>query len=426
VAVRPLGATAPCETTRVYRPRHPERTPLYRLFDRYVLEYDDRFEHRDGPLRPVVSRVVAEYLECGRLHGGFARLRCPTCRREHLLAFSCQTRNFCPSCQAKRGALFAEHLVESVLEDVPHRHVVFTIPRALRGIFQRERRLLSILSRCAHAGVQRAVRTYFGDRHLSVGTVAALQTFGSYAANFHPHVHALISDGAFREDGSFERWWHWNAPALTEIYRRLVLAALRKENRLSEEFHKVLLSWVHPGFSVHVGPAILPDDKAALEHLARYCTRAPLRIDGLKETAQGIVVRTPPDPRTGQTQLTLDPLQLIHRLGQQIPAPHQHLVRYYGYYANRSRGARAARGQAPVHGSVDVEDDSPNLRARRKSWARLLRRIFEVDPLLCPKCQSPMKIVSVLTDPPVVDRILRHLQRTFGNDPFRERAPPVA
>jgi hypothetical protein len=36
-----------------------------------------------------------------------------------------------------------------------------------------------------------------------------------------------------------------------------------------------------------------------------------------------------------------------------------------------------------------------------------------------------MKIVSVLTDPPVVDRILRHLQCTFGNDPFRERAPPV-
>ena len=31
---------------------------------------------------------------------------------------------------------------------------------------------------------------------------------------------------------------------MTEIYRRLVLAALRKENRLSEEFHKVLLSWV--------------------------------------------------------------------------------------------------------------------------------------------------------------------------------------
>ena len=51
-----------------------------------------------------------------------------------MLAFSCQTRNFCPRYQAKRGALFAEHLVESILEPVPHRHVVFTIPRLLRGL----------------------------------------------------------------------------------------------------------------------------------------------------------------------------------------------------------------------------------------------------------------------------------------------------
>lgn len=59
----------------------------------------------DGSLRPVVSGVVADYLECGRLHGGFARLRCPIYRREHLLAFSCQTRNFCPSCQGEWVAL---------------------------------------------------------------------------------------------------------------------------------------------------------------------------------------------------------------------------------------------------------------------------------------------------------------------------------
>ena len=42
--------------------------------------------------------------------GGTPRLRCPACKCEHLLAFFCQTRNFCPSCQAKRAALFAEKL----------------------------------------------------------------------------------------------------------------------------------------------------------------------------------------------------------------------------------------------------------------------------------------------------------------------------
>jgi len=66
----------------VYRPRHPERTDLYRLFerhlDRFVREYEERFEHRHGPLRAVVVRAVGQYLECGRPEGGFARIRCPS------------------------------------------------------------------------------------------------------------------------------------------------------------------------------------------------------------------------------------------------------------------------------------------------------------------------------------------------------------
>ncbi len=132
-----LPGAAVASLARFYRPRRPERTPLYQLFDRHAerffREYDERFEHHYGPLRAVVRRVVDQYLECGRPEGGFARIRCPSCRGEHLLAFSCQTRNFCPSCQAKHAALFAEHLVEDVLSPVAHRHAVFTVPKAIRG-----------------------------------------------------------------------------------------------------------------------------------------------------------------------------------------------------------------------------------------------------------------------------------------------------
>ena len=95
----------------LYRPRQPEQTAFYQIFaphfDQYVGIYEERFEHRYGPLHPAVARAVEEFLACGRLLGGFARLRCPSCRREHLLAFSCQTRNLCPSCQAKKAILLA-------------------------------------------------------------------------------------------------------------------------------------------------------------------------------------------------------------------------------------------------------------------------------------------------------------------------------
>ena len=136
----------------------PAHKVLEQHFDRYVHTYEERFEPRSGPLRAVVRQTVEAFLGCARLEGGFARARCDSCASEHLLAYSCRSRNFCPSCQAKRAALFAEKLVEEVLAKVPHRHHVFTIPRALRGLFERDRRLLGLLSRTAYDAILRRLR----------------------------------------------------------------------------------------------------------------------------------------------------------------------------------------------------------------------------------------------------------------------------
>jgi len=67
------------------------------------------------------------------------------------------------------------------------------------------------------------------------------------------------------------------------------------------------------------------------------------------------------------------------------------------------------------------QDPSPaERRASRRAWAKLIRRIFETDPLLC-DCGAQMKIIAVITEPGVVDSILRHLER-HGATPARD--PP--
>ena len=319
-------------------------------------------------------------------------------------------------------------MTEHVLAPVPHRHVVFTVPKVLRGLFERERRLLSILPRCAHASIQALLREAVDDRHARVGTVASIQTFGSYAANFHPHVHALITEGAFHvpADGApeFERVQWWDSVTLNELFRRMVLRSLRKAERLRPETEEMLLGWEHSGFSVHTTEPVLPDNTDRLEHLARYITRAPMRLDAISRTEDGrMKVRTPPAPQTGKTSMDLDPLDLIYRICAQIPAPRQHLVRYYGWYGNRARGARKEHGVgAPVEAAAP---SSP----RSRNWARLLRKIFEVDPMLCPQCGVRMLPVSVVQEVVVIDRILRHLWRVGGNDPWEGttlRGPPAA
>jgi hypothetical protein len=57
----------------------------------------------------------------------------------------------------------------------------------------------------------------------------------------------------------------------------------------------------------------------------------------------------------------------------------------------------------------------------------LIKKIFEADPLLC-TCGGRMRIVSFITDPRVVDRILRHREseRCKAQDPFEPRPPPAA
>jgi hypothetical protein len=89
-----------------------------------------------------------------------------------------------------------------------------------------------------------------------------------------------------------------------------------------------------------------------------------------------------------------------------------------------SAGVDSADGEAAAQPEKDNADFS---RETRSSWARLIRKIFEVDPLLC-ACGARMKIVSLITEPRVVDRILRHRESEHcqAKDPFEPRAPPRA
>jgi hypothetical protein len=62
-------------------------------------------------------------------------------------------------------------------------------------------------------------------------------------------------------------------------------------------------------------------------------------------------------------------------------------------------------------------------RALRRSWAQLIKRVYEVDPLLCPSCGAEMRIIAFIIDHDVVDAILRHLAKAEAQS---SRGPPGA
>ena len=439
---------------------------LYRLLEsdflEYVRRYEDRFEPTSGPLRRVVVDGVEGYLACGRLQGGFARIRCAGCGAEHLLAFSCRTRNLCPSCQSKRSAVGAVWLEASVLLDVPHRHVVLTIPKKLRGLIERDRALHGLMARVGYDVLRRALAAAACEPEGVPGAVISLQTFGSYGANFHPHLHAIVTEGVFTKDGRYHPVIWPPEEALEESFRRRFLRALERAERLRPETRARLLSWRHSGFSVRATQRVASTERGRLARLARYATRVVVAVGALRFREDGRVeVETPPDPVTGSTVLVLDRLELVHALCQQVPDKGMHLVRFYGAYSNRRRGAlrrlrgevegapagdgtlgprpRAAAPAATPAGSgsatasaVPGRPDRPPTAAevaRAVSWAKLLRKVFEVDPLRCPRCGGSMAVIAWITEAATIDRILAHRRRRGIESPFegaQARAPPAA
>ena len=118
-----------------YQSHRPEQTLLYQIVDEYYPAFAALMAEQGKELPGYVQREFEEFLQCGRLEHGFLRVRCESCHAEHLVAFSCKRRGFCPSCGARRMAESAALLVDEVLPEQPMRQWVLSFPCQLRFLF---------------------------------------------------------------------------------------------------------------------------------------------------------------------------------------------------------------------------------------------------------------------------------------------------
>jgi hypothetical protein len=162
-----------------------------------------------------------------------------------------------------------------------------------------------------------------------------------------------------------------------------VLSFLTRERLLSEERARVLLSWNHnSGFSIDDSVRIEPEDGQAMERMVRYMLRPPLSLARMEYTEgadEVVYARKTSNGQPGATE-RFDALDFLARVIAHIPAPRIHLVRYLGHYSNVARGRRKNGKEEPLTpGHLrDLEDDGltdSERRARRRAWARLIRRL---------------------------------------------------
>ncbi len=235
------------------------------------------------------------------------------------------------------------------------------------------------------------------------------------------------------------------------------------------------------GVSLHANVAVPARDRKRLERLCRYVARPPIATERLSRMADGrLLYRLKHRWRDGTTHVVFEPGELVEKLAALVPAPRFHLVRYHGGLgpcaSQRGRvvprpereasdapariglvrgraegkaksrsgsndgGARGSRTESEAtprqeseSGAGDVEPLAPGgegaperpmptdefaLRPRRLAWAELLRRVFAIDVLECPRCGARTRLLAAIHPPNATSAILACLD-------LPARAPPA-
>jgi len=194
------------EAQSLYIPR--DRNVIYHIFhdhfDNFIDHYEDEYAKDYGAYRlERITEVVNKFLECGDYTQALARIACtnPNCDYEYFRPFSCKAFCFCPSCTQKRSLLFGEYLKDELLLKLPHRHMTWTLPKALRIFLKNDKSLFSEISRMIFEIISNFYNLAAGMT-ITTGCLLCYQSFGDLL-KLYSYYHGIFLERGFDKDGNF-------------------------------------------------------------------------------------------------------------------------------------------------------------------------------------------------------------------------------
>jgi hypothetical protein len=229
----------------------------------------------------------------------------------------------------------------------------------------------------------------------------------------------LVTDGLFLKNGMFYVMpSNSDLKPLEDIFQATILKMLKEEGKINDDIITNLLSWRHSGFSVDNSVRIAADNQEGHISLAQYIIRNTFSIDKLiyNEENGTVIYHSKMTHGKGKKNFEVYTAEeFIAAITQHIPEKNFQMIRYYGHYSNKSRGMRKNMGiyrpgDEPKFESIndieviDVSEYNPP-RIPSKTWRECIKRIFEIDPLRCPRCGGQLKIISFITDKKIIKKI---------------------
>lgn len=104
-----------------------------------------------------------------------------------------------------------------------------------------------------------------------------------------------------------------------------------------------------------------------------------------------------------------EPLEFLALLCAHLPRPYESLIRFYGAYSCRVRGQqrkKAAEQKKKAEQGSEVQLAELPTKAS-STWAACIKRIYEINPLECPKCKATMRVIAFITDEKAIAGIMK-------------------
>lgn len=330
----------------------------------------------EGKIRPCVLENVERTLLCNTVYLGYDYFECPQCGNWELLFHKCHSR-FCNSCGVKAQKIIAQKAAAMAV-DVPHRHIVFTIPKSYRRLFRKDRSALNLLFVAARNTISivfnrnllkrerrkaamhgkpvkntfYAFHNFDSDQMRNFGAIAAIHTFGR-DLKWNPHIHMLVAEMYYdpKKDKCVQQnYFNFTLLRKTwqfELNRLLSDHFGKRFDKLKNESYKE----ENNGFYVYAKDRD-NDEEAEKERNhskdVQGCVNYIMRYASRPAMAEGRIISYDKDTdkvkwyfddhKTGQRYYVHGTgKNLLLRMFMHIPDDHFKTIRYYGFYNPKER-----------------------------------------------------------------------------------------
>ena len=349
--------------------------------------FTDYYEEIEYILHPRKTEMenIDKMIHCGDPSFGGAMYGCPHCGKLKFVPFRCHSR-FCPTC-GNKYTMDRTTSMSFKLVNVTHRHCVFTIDENLREFFLKDRSLLACLFHSVNSVITRMFFKMNKSKNFTPGFIMVLHTFGR-DLKWNPHIHCLISEGGYSDDGFWRNVKHFDYTFLRNAFRTALLNEM--ESKIGSSFKKVKAKCYREhqqGFYVYAKPNLC-DPRIVVKYIGRYLGRpviATSRID--KYDGEMVTFHYNRHEDEQYIEETIPAMEFIQRLIRHIPEKHFKMIRYGGIYArHREIDSKLYRA---------ISKSKHHIYRSFNQWRTAILSSFGYDPLVCPDCQHRMEFLEL-------------------------------